>query len=268
MDSASHCTQHKFRPGMGCQHEQYQTAWIPGWKEHRLRGRLLGSFLVHLLMDSLVLLDNLAMEVTDIPATGLWKAILNGLDDEDKQDQFVSEVSQTSHAAIGTYSEGLDDLSDLLNKPAKCVLLPPSSDPAPQPENTTITNSSDLCPKIDYGYRKRSHILSEGQSFNFSLPATTVDESVIMLCFRTCAQDGCGDTLPGLDSVKIENNNVDIEVDGVRVASSRDMDSCHVLVRDEGVALWPPPAQDGDYTISISLNEPGGSLHLFSALIL
>jgi len=53
------CKQNKWRTKDKCIDARYQTSWHPGWKEHLLRGRLLGYFLSNMLFEAVIDLRDL-----------------------------------------------------------------------------------------------------------------------------------------------------------------------------------------------------------------
>lgn len=60
---------------------RYQASWHPGWKDHELKGRLIGHFLLNSLEDAIFQLDRLKSEHGDDPQTIL--DLLAGLDQQD-----------------------------------------------------------------------------------------------------------------------------------------------------------------------------------------
>lgn len=58
-DGAESCADNKYNTEKGCDYEAYQKSWHPGWKEHLLRGRLLGHFMLKTLEEALLLFDKI-----------------------------------------------------------------------------------------------------------------------------------------------------------------------------------------------------------------
>jgi hypothetical protein len=57
IDNAQPCIDAKFKTKDACIDAKYQSSWHPGWKEHYLKGRLMGVFLVDMLQEALIDLD-------------------------------------------------------------------------------------------------------------------------------------------------------------------------------------------------------------------
>jgi len=57
VDDNGPCIEEKFKTKHKCMDAKYQTSWHPGWKEHYIKGRLLGVFLVEMLNEALIQLD-------------------------------------------------------------------------------------------------------------------------------------------------------------------------------------------------------------------
>ena len=60
---------------------RYQTSWHPGWKDHALRGRLIGHFLINSLEEALFELDDLKARHGDDP-----EALLEVLEELEARD--------------------------------------------------------------------------------------------------------------------------------------------------------------------------------------
>ncbi|KAL7542943.1 hypothetical protein ACHAXR_012229 [Thalassiosira sp. AJA248-18] len=63
------CRASKFRTKPECIDARYQESWQPGWKDHHLKGRLIGHFLLNSLDDALFALEQLKSQHGDDPWT-------------------------------------------------------------------------------------------------------------------------------------------------------------------------------------------------------
>mmetsp|Transcript_16717 Transcript_16717/g.24229 ORF Transcript_16717/g.24229 Transcript_16717/m.24229 type:complete len:98 (+) Transcript_16717:425-718(+) len=90
-------------------------------------------------------------------------------------------------------------------------------------------------------------------------------DSFLMTCFQTCAFGECRRDTGSVDSAKMTNGEIVIEVDGESVLSTREIDGCHFLEGREG-ALWK--TKRNYFRIRFRLKEEGGALLLFSVVAL
>jgi hypothetical protein len=94
-------------------------------------------------------------------------------------------------------------------------------------------------------------------------PASVV--GLVIACFRTCTAGDCSNALEGLDTIKIADGNIQIDIDGTPVTTSREMDGCHVLEGSNG-EHWSIRTDEGSHPIRFRVNEQGGSMQVFSVI--
>lgn len=270
------CQRHKFRPNLPCKYQEYHSPWIKGWKEHRLRGRLLGLFLFQLLQDALLELDATIKDL-NTPVHQSAHHMIDLYRQKKFQDEILTENSPISPEILGQHAEVMSDLvSPLFERPARCQLpdtifdrhIHENKKQRNLQDNTTsiVTINGGDCPFVGFGHREAFQVVKNSQAEGFRLDVVPQDPagSFLIACFRTCTVAGCYKVMDGLDSVKIANGNILIEVDGAKVTGSREMDSCHFL---EGVhGLHWATEKKGYFSIKFHAKEEGGSLLLFSVI--
>ena len=275
-EMANSCQAHKFYSEMTCEYQQHHSPWIHGWKEHRLRGRLLGLFLVQLLQDALLDLQATTQNL-NAPLHQQWHLIMDLFRQQDFQDQFVAQNSAIPPDVLGPYAESMSDLAlPLFERPATC-LLPDTvihrleqGNRGHQKTNENITeitpHTIKNCKPFEFGHREAFQVVkdSDGQGFRLDIRPPDITSSFLIACFRTCTTADCHKVMDGLDSVKVANGNILIEVDGIKVAGSREMDSCHFLEGEHGLH-WATKNQEY-FDIRFHVKEEGGLLLLFSVV--
>lgn len=275
------CRNQKFRPNLGCEYQQYHSPWITGWKEHRLRGRLLGLFLVQLLHDALLDLDATVQSLNP-PSHQRWYQMMDVFRQHDSQDEFVAQNLGLPTAVLGQYEESMSDFSKpLLEQPATCILPATvvgrlnggNTDQRHLPENNTVAPTTHAqrpggeCRHFDFGHREAFQVVRDSDPEGFFLdvkPQGQHGSFLLLACFRTCTFSDCYKVMEGLDSLKIANENILIEVDGVKVFGSQEMDSCHFLEGEQGLQ-WETK-QQSHFVVRFQVKEKGGSLLLFSVV--
>jgi hypothetical protein len=121
------------------------------------------------------------------------------------------------------------------------------------------------CEKMSFFQRDFMATVDEDNDFVVEI-ACNNDDAYLMVCFRTCTTGNCIRPLEGLDSVKLAIGNVEIEVDGVPVTSSREIDGCHFLEGEANGLIWKTRRET--FRIRIRMKEEGGSLILYSIIAL
>ena len=275
-ENANSCQAHKFHSEMTCEYQQHHSPWIPGWKEHLLRGRLLGLFLIQLLQDALLDLHATTQNL-NAPIHQQWHMTMDIFHQLDIQDQFIAQNSAIPSEVLGPYAESMSDLAlPLFERPTTC-LLPDTviyrleqGNRGHQKTNENITEITsgivEKCKPFEFGHREAFQVVkdSDGQGFRLDIRPPDLTSSFLIACFRTCTTADCHKVMDGLDSVKVANGNILIEVDGIKVTGSREMDSCHFLEGEHGLQ-WSTQNQEY-FDIRFHVKEEGGLLLLFSVM--
>ena len=280
-ETGEQCRNQKFRPNLGCEYQRYHSPWIQGWKEHRLRGRLLGLFLVQQLYDALMDLDA-TLQRLNPPSHQRWYQMMDVFRQHDSQDEFVAQNLGLPTDVLGQYEESMSDFSKaLLEQPATCILPATvvnrlnsgNTDHRHLPENNTVISLTDAqwpsgkCPRFEFGHREAFQVVKHSDPEGFLLNVKPQGEEgsfLLIACFRTCTFSDCYKVMEGLDSLKIANENILIEVDGAQVFGSQEMDSCHFLEGEQGL-LWKTKTES-HFVVRFQVKEEGGSLLLFSVV--
>jgi len=117
------CRKNKFLPNENCELKKYQSEWNFGWKDHRLKGRMFGLFLIQLLHDALMELDTVAREFSYLSIESQQQSLLKHYEKLDEQDMFVIDNAASSSDVLGLHAQGLSDLIvPLLQREAMCWL--------------------------------------------------------------------------------------------------------------------------------------------------
>ena len=118
------CRENKYLMRDTCKLKKFQTDWMPGWKDHRLKGRLLGLFLLQTLVEALVELSELTKEFNHVPAKKRAQEMLRRYLQQDEQDKFLIANSPLPDNILGKYSRNVGEelLIPLFQRPANCLL--------------------------------------------------------------------------------------------------------------------------------------------------
>lgn len=120
------------------------------------------------------------------------------------------------------------------------------------------------CQKLTFSAKDTMAEINENMDeFVVDIPSTV--DSFLVACFRTCTAGNCVKAMEGLDSVKIATGSIEIEVDGMPVIGSREIDSCHFLEGDSGM-LWKTKHEK--FRVRFRVREERGAIMLFSVLSL
>jgi hypothetical protein len=259
--------QHKFRAKQTCGDQRNnQTSWVPGWKEHLLRGRLLAFFLIDLLQEALIELDNLLHEHAHLPSTMRWKLVAEKLQEHDNHDKFLLDNRKSSDTEVfGRYADAVSGISSqLLTRRAGCTLVGESIQQG-RMDNPRSQDKASCDPMS-----RASLLVHNGDDWiDIQLPSPPSQQEpsvgLAIACFRTCTSGDCSTAMEGLDSIKIANGNIQIDIDGQPVTRSREMDGCHILEGSNG-ERWPIRSDGGSHSIRFRVNEKGGRMQVFSVI--
>ena len=121
-----------------------------------------------------------------------------------------------------------------------------------------------FCRKVPFYQRDMLARIDEGESFVVELGSD--GESYLMACFRSCTSGNCIKAMEGLDSVKVSVGNVEIEVDGVPVTATHEIDSCHLFEGKSNGLTWK--TRRDTFRIRFRITEEGGAMLLYSVIAL
>ena len=121
-----------------------------------------------------------------------------------------------------------------------------------------------FCRKVPFYQRDMLARIDEGESFVVELGSD--GESYLMACFRSCTSGNCIKAMEGLDSVKVSVGNVEIEVDGVPVTATHEIDSCHLFEGKSNGLTWK--TRRDTFRIRFRITEEGGAMLLYAVIAL
>ena len=139
-----------------------------------------------------------------------------------------------------------------------------SDNNVPETKQGTPSAEKDSCQKVPFYQKDMIAKIQEGDDFVVEIASDR--DTFLVACFRTCTSGNCIKAMDGLDSVKVSAGNIEIEVDGVPVTGSREVDSCHFFEGESNGLLWQ--TKRDKFRIRFRVKEDGGSLLLYSVIAL
>ena len=291
--SGIECQNERYNIDPNCEDDRYNAMWNPGWRMHLLKGRLLGVFLLDVLVDALVELDSLENPEHRSDKIGYgqgdYKSLLAFLQQKDSIDKFLFETAQVSVMDAWQGSGKLPE--EVLAKGfsiCRTALLPAQQRLDLEREGGShfgkilaTNNTLALAFSPSENHRCEGHamdakdffFLPRGSSSVTRLPGNgemdlyapdktirrKMTEALIMLCFNICVEDNCRETSLGPES------GISIAVDGRPVTGSVSFDGCHFMQGTDGL-IWPTlQRNDPSFDLEMSLSDDTqGSLRVTS----
>lgn len=292
--SGIECRNARYNIDSNCQDDRFNTIWNPGWRMHLLKGRLLGAFLLDVLVDAIIevdSLDNPQMGAEKIGyRQGNYKNLLSFLQQKESVDKFLFE---TAHVSVMDAWQGSGNLpEDVLAKGSsvcRTALIPAQQrldlerdGGLPYGNIISTNNTLALAFNPRDSHRCEGHamdardffFLPQGSSSLTRFPGSaeldlyisdrairkTMTEALIMLCMSVCVADNCQEA--SLDP----ESGITIAVDGRQVTGSVFFDNCHFLQGDNGRLTWTTLQRNNpSFDLEISLGDKSqGSLQVTS----
>ena len=291
--SGIECRNARYNIDSNCQDDRFNTIWNPGWRMHLLKGRLLGTFLLDVLVDALIELDSLDNPEKGTEKIGYgrgdYKNLLSFLQQKESVDKFLFETAQVSVMDAWQGSGNLPE--DILSKGSsvcRTALLPAQQrldlerdGGLPYGNILSTNNTLALAFNPRNSHRCEGHamdardffFLPQGSSSLTRFPGSaeldlyvsdratrrTMTEALIMLCMSVCVADNCQDA--SLDP----ESGIIVAVDGRLVIGSVSFDNCHFLQGDNGLTWTALQRNEPSFDLEISLgDESQGALRVTS----
>ena len=140
------------------------------------------------------------------------------------------------------------------------------SDIAQVDDSKPVLTEDGLCEKVSFYQKDMLAKVVDGESFVVEISTGRDGGAYLMACFRSCTSGNCIKAMEGLDSVKVSVGNVEIEVDGVPVMATHEIDSCHLLEGKSNGLSWK--TRRDAYRIRFRVTEEGGAILLYSVIAL
>jgi len=283
------CRENKFRTKPDCLDARYQVSWHPGWKDHMLRGRLIGHFLINSLEEAMFELDQLRSQYGDDQ-----KALLDHLESlefrEERAFRQKSPDTKIWDSDEAVFSKMGSEM--VLRGESIChtALLPSRSrleGITTETENGEfdtgvnqflMTKDIDGSLQLAFDMNDRQHCdLLEVDHKDFFLVReqdgwvstivpnekelevyrrSTPVEGIIVLCLKICPLNKCPDAYMNINEIR-KHAKLFMSVDGNPVTNVQKLDTCHILEGANGIR-WGKKDQ---FQLSIRINDPG-TLHV------
>ena len=170
---------------------------------------------------------------------------------DDKEDTEVSEVTGDVATIETMTNSSIIPVAEAVNNVA-------------DEKRAQTPNEDKACQKVPFYQKDMLAEINGGEAFSVDIAGSR--DSFLMACFRTCTSGNCYKAMEGLDSVKVSVGNLEIEVDGMLVTSSREIDTCHFLEGESNGLLWK--TKHDKFRIKFRVKEEGGTLMLYSVIAL
>lgn len=278
-DDAKPCIEAKFKTKKKCMDAKHQSSWHPGWKEHYLRGRLLGVYLVDALEEALIQLDAmlsahdrdrvlkvlLANEEDDydlainapiphVQAFDEFKETMNNVGADTlfksnavchtallpSQERFDGTLTETKEkVGPSNYERGLNRY--YMKDPIKDGKMPLVFDPN---DRQRCIDELEIDHKDFFWAREGDGWLTKSvpnptEISVYRRPGQPV-KGMIMICLKICPLKRCPDGVMGFGPLKRNTNKLVIRMDGQDVKSVQKFGDCHFLQGDNGQLQWGP----------------------------
>lgn len=288
------CRENKFRTSPECIEARYKTSWHPGWKDHQLKGRLMGHFMINMLREAMFELEQFKERFG-----GDSLALLEHLEGEEHKDkqafnQYAPDISEWN--VDGATPLDMDPMTILRGESICHTALLPSksrlegitteSDKSGDEfggfykgENQFLmsTPKNGLLP-LGFDMNDRQHCdLLEVDHKDFFLvreqddwvgtifpngrelevyPRSSPVQGIIVLCLKICPLNKCPDAYVSIDEIS-RRSKLFITVDGKTVTNVRKLDGCNVLEGEDGIR-WGSKDQ---FELRFKIHAPG-TLHV------
>ena len=267
-----------------CIDARFQSSWHPGWRDHKLKGHLLGHFLITALDDAIIELEQLKALHGNDPGTLLQQ--MKELEDRERRSfnqKFLGKdywdikgmdwkmlfrgesICHTALLPSRSRLQGLTTESDLvgdefgnfdtgfnqfLMKPPEGI-LPLAYD----------MNDRQQCQLLEVDHKDFFLVREQDGWVSTLVPndselevykRSTKPEGIIMVCLRLCPLNKCPDAYVSIDEIR-SNGKLFINVDGKSVTNIRKVDNCNVLVGEHGIR-W---GRKDHFQLDFKINGPG-----------
>lgn len=306
-ETAEVCIREKFKTKYICADaNKYQQSWHPGWKDHYLKGRLLGFFLVELLMRAMITLDELvhvsgeetawdllmSQEDADIelaegstPLLGkAWDPYQNALAAIGPNVLFKSPT--VCHTALFPAQERYDGIltesrkksnvesSDYDRGTSRYHVQFPAKD-----GKLTLTfdpNDRQKCDALEIDHKDFFWVREGDGWLSMTVPNDSEIltyrrgqqvEGLIMVCLKICPLKRCPDDVIGFGPLKRGTENLQIRVDDRPVIGVKKFSDCHFLQGEQGLRWGPGRDGRGQYTVSFLVNDKRRSNMKISSIV-
>jgi len=261
------CRSNKYRTEPECIDARYQVSWHPGWKDHMLKGRLIGHFLINSVEEALFELDRLKSQLGDDTTTLLLHLERLDRDDDrtyrekppdtkiwDEDEAVFSSMGAAMvlqgesicHTALlpsrsrlegittenesGEFDKGVNQF--LMSAPEDGI-LPVAFD----------MNDRQLCKELEIDHKDFFLVREQDGWVSTVVPnnkelevyrRTTPVKGFIVVCVKICPLNKCPDAYININEVS-RRTKLFITVDGKPVTKVQRLDSCHILEGDDGI---------------------------------
>eukprot|EP01082_Thalassiosira_pseudonana_P004311 g4179.t1 g4179 contig15:506165-507238(-) len=251
------CRENKLITKPECIEARYQASWHNGWKDHMLKGRLIGMFLVNVLDEALFELGRLQSLLGHDEAV-----ILSRLQQSEEHDShsFRQQPPDVDVWRENT-SKDMDSVTKLRGESICHIALLPSRS---RLEGIT-TQSKQQCELLEVDHKDFFLVREQDGWVHTIVPndrelqlyqRTTPVQGIIVLCTRICPMNTCRDIHVNLYEVK-RRTKLFITVDGSPVINVQKLDGCNILESDDGIR-WGNKDQ---FELRFRINAPG-TLHM------
>jgi hypothetical protein len=304
-ETAEVCIRDKFKTKYICADaNKYQQSWHPGWKDHYLKGRLVGFFLMELLMRAIIALHELVLtsgeetawdilmsqEETDvqlakdsIPILGkAWEPYQSTVSAIGPNVLFKSPTvchtalfpAQERYDGILTGKKGSSDLSDYDRGTSRYYVHFPANNG--QLALTFDPNDRQKCDALEIDHKDFFWVREGDGMLSMIVPNDSEllayrrghqVEGLIMVCLKICPLKRCPDDVIGFGPLKRGTENLQIRVDDKPVVGVKKFSDCHFLQGEQGVRWSPGTNGNGQYKVSFLVNDKRRSNMKISSII-
>ena len=273
-----------------CIDARFQSTWHPGWKDHKLKGHLLGHFLITALDDAIIQLEQLKALRGDDPGT-LLKHLLQQ-EDKDRRSfhrkflgkdfwdikgmdwKVLLRGESTCHTALlpsKSRLQGLTTESDMVGDEFSNFDTGFNQFLMKAPEGVLPLafdmNDRQHCQLLEVDHKDFFLVREQDGWVSTLVPndrelevykRSTRPEGIIMVCLKLCPLNKCPDAYVSIDEISQKNSRLFINVDGKPVTGVRKVDNCNILVGERGIR-W---GRKDQFKLDFHINGPG-SLYVF-----
>ncbi|KAL3802225.1 hypothetical protein HJC23_001769 [Cyclotella cryptica] len=280
------CRDHKFLTRPQCVDARFQVSWNPGWKDHLLKGRLLGIFLVNMLNEAILELDDIhsivgtdPMDVLDFlerqegedVATFLQKPFVSDFwGDSAIKGETILRAETTCHTALFPSKSRLEGISTLSDKVGdvhggfdkgenQALMYTPTDGKLPLAYDM---NDRQQCEFLEVDHKDFFLVREQDGWVHTVVPndreievykRMTPVQGIIVICLKICPLNKCPDAYISIDEIS-RRSKLFITVDREPVTNVVKLDGCNVLVGENGNTRWGAKDQ---FELRFRINDPG-----------
>ena len=265
---------------------RYQVSWHPGYKDHMLKGRLIGHFLMGALEDALYELQLLNSQHGDDPSAIL--AQLQSLDNMERQ-EFLGKPPDTKLWDDGIVFDDMGSTMVLRGENICHTALLPSRSRLDGITTETEDGSfdkgqnqflmSDLhgvlplafdsndrqqCDLLEVDHKDFFMVREQDEEVTAIVPndtelqlytRTDAVQGILVLCLKICPLNKCPETYININEVS-GGTKLFITVDGQPVTKVLKLDSCHILAGEQGIRWGKKEQYELKFRIAKGLATP------------